>query len=47
MVKKLLLNTAYVTVRENVGTLIKQRMAPRGSLMMQEEQKIKIILVLE
>ena len=47
MEKKSSHNTAYVTVQENVGTFIKQPMAPHGLLMMQEEQKIKIILVLE
>ena len=47
MEKKSSHNTAYVMVQENVGMLIKQSMAPHGSLMTQEEQKIKIILVLE
>ena len=41
MEKKSLHNTAYVTVQENVGMLIKQPMAPHNSQMMQEEQKIK------
>ena len=39
MEKKLLHNIAYVTVRENVGMLIKQQMPPHGLPMTQEERK--------